>query len=70
MLTPRVQTGMGGYHGLPRPPTYMDVSARFARFPGESIRLCGESIEVEISQEIEDLLVEDVSYRTRQVAHV
>ena len=45
-------------------------SSRFARFPGESVTLCGESIGVQISQEIEELLVEDVSYRTRQIAHV
>ena len=62
---PRVQNGMGNHtHNM------VDASARFARFPSESITLCGESIGVEINQKIEDLLVEDVSYRTRQVARV
>ena len=45
-------------------------TSRFPRFPGESVTLCGESVGLQISQEIEDLLVEDVSYRARQIAHV
>ncbi len=46
------------------------ASSRFARYPGESVTLCAESVGLQISQEIEDLLVEDVSYRARQIAHV
>ena len=48
----------------------MESSKRFVRIPGECITLCGESLGMQISEEIEELLVEDVSYRSRQIAHV
>lgn len=47
-----------------------DTSTRFIRLPAESISLCGESVGIQVNQEIEELLNEDVSYRIRKIAHV
>ena len=43
---------------------------RFIRLPSESIRLCAERIGIQTSAEVSNTLVEDVSFRIRQVTDV
>ena len=43
---------------------------RFVRLPSESVSLCAESVGVQVPQEITKTLVEDVSFRVRQIVDV
>ena len=43
---------------------------RFVRLPSESVRLCAERVGVQISPEVSNALVEDVSFRIRQITDV
>ena len=46
------------------------MAKQFQRLPVECVSLCGENIGIPISQEVEDILAEDVSYRSRQITNV
>ena len=43
---------------------------RFIRLPSESIRLCAERVGIQTSAEVSTALVEDVSFRIRQITDV
>ena len=47
-----------------------EAEKRFIRMPSESIRLCAERIGIQTSTEVSNALVEDVSFRIRQIADV
>ena len=46
------------------------VEKRFVRLSSESIRLCAERIGIQTSAEVSSALVEDVSFRIRQITDV
>lgn len=46
------------------------MAKQFQRLPVECVSLCGENIGIPISQEVEDILAEDVSYRSRQITNI
>ena len=43
---------------------------RFVRLSPESVRHCAENIGIQVSSEVSNALVEDVSFRIRQVTDV
>lgn len=43
---------------------------RFIRIPTDSVRLCAERIGIQTSPEVSNALVEDVSFRIRQITDV
>ena len=43
---------------------------RFVRLPSESVSLCAESLGIHVPQEVTRTLVEDVSFRVRQIVDV
>ena len=44
--------------------------SRYARLSAESVTRCAESLDVQASQEVASSLVEDVSFRIRQLTDV
>ena len=43
---------------------------RFVRMSSESVRLCAERIGIQTSPEVSNALIEDVSFRIRQITDV
>ena len=50
--------------------TELAAEKRFIRLPSESIRLCAERVGIQTSAEVSNALMEDVSFRIRQITDV
>ena len=46
------------------------VEQKFVRIPSESVVLCAESIGLQLRGEVTKMLVEDTSFRVRQIVDV